>query len=177
MVFKVPPRLTADDAAIQVLGTVLSSGRSSRLFQQLVREQQLSPNVFALRDGATGPGLFGIRANVSPGKTPEAVEQAVLAEIERIKTTPIEGWELEKAANNAKRGVVAGLTNSLQRANQLAEFAAEFGNAELINQRVDRITKVTAADVQRVARTYLTVENRTVVITVPKPPAGKGDAR
>jgi predicted Zn-dependent peptidase len=168
MVFKVPSRLTADDDALQVLGTILSSGRSSRLFQQIVREQQLAPNVTAFRDGAIGPGLFRIIGTVTPGKTPEALEAAVLAEIERVKREPIADWELEKARNNAKRAVVSGLTSSLQRAIQLAEFAASFGDTDLINQRVERIMKVTAADVQRVATTYLTAANRTVVVTVPR---------
>jgi zinc protease len=165
LVFKVPPRLTADDDALQVLGTVLSSGRSSRLFQQIVREQQLSPNVFAGRDGSIGPGLFGVSATVAPGKTVEALESAIYAEIDKVKNGPIADWEMEKARNNAKRGVVAGLTSTFQRATQLANFAASYGDAALINQRVDRMTKVTAADVQRVARMYLVPENRTVVIT------------
>ena len=177
LAYKVPPRLTADDDAIQVLGTVMSSGRSSRLYQQLVRTQ-LSPSPFAGRDGAVGPGLFLFQAPVAPGKTPDAVEKAILDEIEKLKTTPIEPWELEKARSNAKRGVVSGLTSSLQKANLLADLAANFGDPALINQRIDRIGKVTAADVQRVARMYFTAENRTVVITVPKPAAGtKGEAR
>jgi predicted Zn-dependent peptidase len=166
--FKVPPRLAADDDALQVLGTVLSSGRSSRLFQRIVREQQLAPVVQAGRDGALGPGLFRVIGTVAPGKTSEALEAAIYAEIDRVKSGPIEDWEIEKARNNAKRAVVGGLTSSLQRAIQLAEYAASFGDTALINQRVDRIAKVTAADVQRVARTYLTAENRTVVITTPK---------
>jgi zinc protease len=168
IVFKAPPRLTPEDDALQVLGTVLSSGRSSRFFQRIVREQQLAPNVNAGRDGAVGPGLFRVIGTVTPGKTPEALEAAVLAEIERVKNEPIADWELEKARNNAKRGVVSGLTSSLGRAIQLAEFAASYGDVHLINQRVDRIMKVTAADVQRAARTFLTAENRTVVVTVPK---------
>jgi zinc protease len=168
MVFKVPPRLTADDDALQVLSTVLSSGRSSRFYQKIVREQQLAPNVTAGRDGAIGPGLFRVIGTVNPGKTAEALEAAVLAEIERLKNEPIAEWELEKARNNAKRAVVAGLTSSLQRATQLAEFAASYGDPNLINQRVDRLVKVTAADVQRVAKAYLIPENRTVVVTAPK---------
>ena len=168
IVYKVPPRLTPDDDALQVLGTVLSSGRSSRLFQKIVREQQLAPNVSAGRDGAIGPGLFRVIGTVTPGKTPEALEGAVLAEIERVKSEPIAEWELEKARNNAKRSVVGGLTSSLQRATLLAEYAASYGDANLLNARVDRLLKVTAADVQRVATTYLTPENRTVVVTVPK---------
>jgi zinc protease len=168
VVYKVPPRLTADDDALQVLGTVLSSGRSSRLFQQVVRQQQLAPNVQAGRDPAIGPGLFRVIGTVAPGKTVEALEAAIYAEIEKVKTGTIEAWEMEKARNNAKRAVVGGLTSSLTRATQLAEFAASYGDPALINQRIDRIAKVTAADVQRVARTYLTPENRTVVITTPK---------
>jgi zinc protease len=168
--YKVPPRATADDDALQVLGTVLSSGRSSRLFQQIVREQQLAPNVSAARDGTIGPGLFRIVGTVTPGKTADALEAAVYAEIDRVKNGPIEEWEIEKARNNAKRGVVGGLTSSLQRAIQLAEFAASYGDANLINQRIDRLMKVTAADVQRVAKTYLAPENRTVVVTNPKAP-------
>jgi zinc protease len=168
IVYKVPPRLTADDDALQVLGTVLSSGRSSRLFQKIVREQQLAPNVSAGRDGAIGPGLFRVIGTVSPGKTADALEAAIYAEIDRVKNGPIEDWEIEKARNNAKRGVVGGLTSSLQRAIQLAEFAASYGDTSLINQRVDRLMKVTAADVQRVAQTYLIPENRTVVTTTPK---------
>ena len=177
IVFKVPPRNTPDDDAMQVLGTVLSSGRSSRLFQQIVREQQLTPNVQAGRDPSLGIGLFRVSGAVSPGKTPEALEAAIYAELDKVKNGPIEEWEIEKARNNAKRAVVGGLTSSLQRAIQLAHYAASFGDPALINQRVDRIAKVTAADVQRVARTYLVPQNRTVVITMPKgakPTAGGG---
>jgi predicted Zn-dependent peptidase len=181
IVYKVPPRLTPDDDALQVLGQVLSSGRSSRFFQQIVRQQQLAPNVAAGRDGAVGPGLFRVTGTVAPGKTAAALEAAIYAEIDNVKNGPIEEWEIEKARNNAKRAVVGGLTSSLTRATQLADFAANFGDPALINQRVERIAKVTAADVQRVARTYLVAENRTVVTTSPratKPTAGfdRGEA-
>jgi zinc protease len=147
---------------------VLSSGRSSRLFQQLVREQQLAASVFAGRDGSVGPGLFRIVATVTPGKTAEAAEAAVYAEIEKVKAGPIADWEVEKARNSAKRGVVSGLTSSLTRAIQLADFAATYGDPDLINKRIERLTKVSSADVQRVAAAYLTAANRTVVTTLPK---------
>ncbi len=175
MAFKVPPRTSDDDDAVRVLATILSGGRSSRFFQKVVREQQLAASVNAGRDASVGPGLFTVSAMVAPGKTPEAVEAAVIAEIERVKAGPIEQWEIEKARNNSKRAVVAGLTSSLNRGTQLAEFASVFGDTGRINQRADRIARVTAADVQRVAAAYLTAENRTVVVTKPKPAAAKGD--
>ena len=174
--FKVPARTSDDDEAVRVLGTILSSGRSSRLFQKVVREQQLAANANANRDGSVGPGLFRVGGVVAPGKTPEALEAALLAEIERVKAGPIEAWEIEKAQNNAKQQMVSGLTSSLQRGTQLAEFAAVFNDTARVNLRAERIMKVTAADVQLVASKYLTAANRTVVTTVPKP-AAKGGAQ
>ena len=174
--FKVPPRASDEDDAVRVLATILASGRSSRLFQAVVREQQLAPAVFANRDATIGPGLFRVGATVAPSKTPEALEAALLAEIERVKAGPIETWEIEKARNNAKQQVVSGLTSSLQRGTLLAEYAAVFNDTGRVNQRAERIMKVTAADVQRVAAKYLIAANRTVVTTVPKPSA-KGGAQ
>jgi len=160
-----------------VLATVLASGRSSRFFQQIVREQQLATNVSAFRNAGVGPGLFRIVGMAVPGKNPDALEAAINAEIERVKSGPIAEWEIDKARNSAKRGVVQGLTSSLQRAVQLAEFAS-YGETNRINLRVDRIMKVTAEDVQRVARTYLAPTNRTVVLSVPRTaPTGTGGAR
>jgi zinc protease len=168
MVFKAPARGTPDDDAVRVLATVLGGGQSSRLYQQIVREQQLSPAVSASISGSIGPDLFRVMAMVAPGKTPEAVEAAVYAEIGKVASGPVADWEVEKARNLAKRSVVGGLTSSLTRAILLADYAAAEGDPGRINGRIDRIARVTAADVQRVARTYLTPENRTVVTTVPK---------
>ena len=81
---------------------------------------------------------------------------------------------MEKARNGARSSVIAGLGSSLQRAVQLGENALFYDKPEMINTRADDIAKVTAADVQRVARKYLVKTGRTVVHTVPKPAAPKG---
>ncbi len=169
-----PGLASPDDEALSVLATVLGSGRSSRFYQAIVREKQLAPNVSAGAGSGRGPGLFRVVGTAAPGKTLEALETAVYEEIEKVKNGPIADWEMEKARNNATRGFVGGLTNSLTRAIQLGDFALAFDDPGRINTRIDRIAKVTAADVQRVARQYLTPENRTVVLTVPKPAAPKG---
>jgi predicted Zn-dependent peptidase len=172
--YKVPPRLAPDDEAVRVLATVLSGGRSSRFFQQLVREQQLAASVTAGRGPDNGPGLFRIVAMVAPGKTPEALEAAIYGEIEKLKSGLVEVWEVEKARNTAKRGEVGGLTSSLNRAMVLADYAASFGDPGLAGQRIARVEKVTADDVKRVAATYLVPENRTVIVTRPRPAAKGG---
>ncbi len=163
-----PDSSSPDDEPLSVLATILSSGRSSRFYRAIVREQQLSTSVGASSGSSRGPGLFRISADVVPGKSPEAVEAAIDAEIEKVKQGPIAEWEMEKARSNAKRSVVSTLTSSLSRAILLGEYALFYDDPGRINTRIDRIAKVTAADVQRVARRYLTRENRTVVVTVPK---------
>jgi predicted Zn-dependent peptidase len=82
---------------------------------------------------------------------------------------------MDKARNTARRQLVAGLGQSLSRAIQLAQFALVFNDPGRINTAYERLTKVTGADVQRVAKQYLTRENRSVIVTRPAPPAPKGD--
>jgi predicted Zn-dependent peptidase len=170
----VPPAQSPDSAALDVLSDVLSSGRSSRLNQVLVREKQLATSAGAFAADSKGPGLFSASATVAPGKKPEEVEAALYEEIEKVKNGPIADWEIEKAHNSARRSQAAQATSSLARAVQLGEYAMFYNNPNLINTRTQQILKVTAADVQRVAKKYLTKENRSVVITVPKAAAPQG---
>ncbi|HEY3382925.1 MAG TPA: pitrilysin family protein [Vicinamibacterales bacterium] len=169
--YHIPPANTADSEALNVLGTVLSSGRSSRFFENVVRQKQLATQAFAGALESRGPGQFRAIALVAPGKDVADVEAAVYAEIDRVKTGTIEDWELQKARNSARRSLLGGLTSSLQRAVMLSQYAVYYNDPNIINTKLGKISAVTAADVQRVAGKYLTPENRTVVITMPKPAA------
>jgi predicted Zn-dependent peptidase len=170
----IPPANSPDSAALDVLTDILSTGRSSRLNQVLVREKQLATAAFAGNQDTRGPGLYEIDATVAPGKTPADVETAVYEVIDKVKAGPIEAWEIEKAQNAMRRQQAAAVTSSLQRAIQLGEYALFYNDPNLINTRIDKILKVTAADVQRVAQKYLTKENRSVIIVMPKAGAGRG---
>jgi zinc protease len=174
LAYKIPPSSSPDTDALAVLGTILSGGRSSRFYESIVRQKQLSTNVFAGSDGSRGPGLFTISATALPGKALTELQAAIDQETERIKTAPIEDWEMEKARTGARRSFVSGLGSSLNRAVQLSEGALFFDDPGRINTRADRIAKVTAADVQRVAKEYLKTTNRSVVMTMPKAAAPKG---
>ena len=168
MAYKIPPSSSPDIDPLSVLGTILSGGRSSRFYESIVRQKQLSGGVGAGTDGSRGPGLFTIAGTALPGKTLKELEEAIDQEVERVKTAPIADWEMEKARTGARRSFVAGLGSSLNRAVQLSEDAQFFNDPDRINTRADRIAKVTAADVQRVAKQYLISTNRSVVLTVPK---------
>jgi zinc protease len=174
MAYKVPPTSSPDSDPLSVLSTILSGGRSSRFYESIVRQKQLSSVVGAGTGVSRGPGLFVISATALPGKTLAELEAAIDQETERVKTAPIEDWEIEKARIGARRSFVGGLGSSVNRAIQLSENALFFDDPDRINTRADRIAKVTAADVQRVARQYLVKTNRSVVLTTPRPAAPKG---
>jgi predicted Zn-dependent peptidase len=176
--YRIPSSLSPDDDTFDVLVEILSSGRSSRLYESLVREQQVAVQVGAGTEISRGPRLLRISGTPAPGHTPEELESAIYAEIDRLKSGPIADWEIDKARNAGRRQIVAGMTRSLQRAILLAEAALIYGDPAIVNTRLDRLAKFKAADVQRVAKQYLVPEQRTVVITLPKPAAAaKGGAR
>ena len=168
IVWKTPPANTTDDDALTILASVLTSGRSSRMYEALVRQKQLTTGVSAFSDGTRGPNLFRVISTAGPGKSIADLEAAIYGEIDKVKAGPIQAWEIEKALNGQKRSFVSGLGSSLQRAVLLGQYALFWNDPDLINTYLDRISKVTAADVQRVATQYLVATNRTVIITNPK---------
>jgi predicted Zn-dependent peptidase len=178
MAYKIPPSMSPDDDALTVLGTILSGGRSSRFTEHIVRQKQLATSVFAGSDDARGPGLFNVVGTAAPGKPLADLEAAIEEEIEKVKKGPIADWEMDKARNGARSQFISSLGSSFQRAVLLGQYALFYDNPDLINTRADKIAKVTAADVQRVAAKYLVRTGRTVVLSVPKGSTpSKGDQR
>ena len=169
--YRIPSSLSPDDDTINVLAIVLAGGRSSRLYETIVREKQLAVSVNAFAPDSRGPRLFRIVATASPDKSPDELEAAVYAEIEHVKAGPIAEWEIEKARNTARRRFVGDLSTSRSLADNLAWYALLYGDPAVINTRYDRLATFNAADVQRIARQYFTPENRSVVLTRPKPAA------
>jgi predicted Zn-dependent peptidase len=175
MLYKVPPSSHPDYDSLQVLASILSSGRASRFFESIVRDKQLSTGVSAFPAESRGPGLFAVVGTVTPGKGVADLEAAIEAEIERVKTAPIQPWEMEKARSIARNQLVNSLSSALGRAITLGEDAMFYDQPGRINTTADRIAKVTPEDVQKVAKQYLVKTGRTVVITVPKAPPAKGE--
>ena len=172
--YRVPSNLSPDDDAIDAISRVLAGGRSSRLYESIVRRQQLAVNVGAFAPDSRGPRLFRIVVTPTPGKSLEEVEAAVYAEIELMKTKPVADWELDKARNGARRQLVTDVGSSLSRAINLAEYALIYNDPGMINTRWDRIAKLNAADIQRIAKQYLTADSRSVIVTRPKAGPGRG---
>ena len=174
MAYKIPPSSSPDSDALSVLATILSGGRSSRFYETIVRQKQLTANVAGGPQQSRGPALYGLTSTPLPGKSLEELEAAIEEEIEKVKNGPIADWEMQKARNSAKSAFVNSIGSTLSRATLLSQYAMFYNEPNRINTRAEAIAKVTAADVQRVAKQYLVKTNRTVVHTMPKTAAPKG---
>jgi predicted Zn-dependent peptidase len=183
--FKTVAGNTPEFYALQILSASLQGGQSSRLYQRLVRDNQLAANVSGLMDEKRGLGALYISATLRQGVKPADVEAVIYNEIERIKKEGIANWELQKAKNTTRRSFINSLQSPLSVALNIGIWTVFYNDSNLINTRLDKVTAVTKADVQRVAIQYLTTTRRTVIVTMPKPKAagapassnGKGDRR
>ena len=168
------PNLTHPDSfALDVLAYVLGGGESARLHQSVVYEKQLAS--YASADYSSvhvDPYLFGLSAGPLPGKTAEEVEQAMYAEVERLQKEPVTDRELTKAKNQITSEFIFAQDSVHRLASLLGAYEA-VASWRVLAGYLDGIRKVTAADVQRVAREYLTQENRTAAILIP---TKQGDA-
>jgi predicted Zn-dependent peptidase len=169
IVFKIPPGNTDDWYALYVLGNALGSGQASRLYQVLVKEKELAVNVFTEVEEHTAPSTFDIAILARPGKDLKEVEKAVYAEIDRLKADLIADWELQKVRMSSRRQTAQRLQSTLFRAFLIGEMAVYYNDPNLINTRFSKIQSVSKEDIERVAKIYLTQNNRTVVTTLPKP--------
>jgi len=157
----------ADSFALEVLQGILSSGKSSRLYKALVYEKQLALYAGGDYDNvANDPKLFYVYAGVMPGKTTDEVEQALYAEIEKLKETPVADDELQKAKNQIEASFIMGQDSIFYQAMLLGQFET-VANWRLLEGYVENIRAVTKEDVMRVAKQYFSEDNRTVGILVP----------
>jgi predicted Zn-dependent peptidase len=170
--WKIPAGNTPDWYALFVLGEILSSGQSSRLYRTLVREKQVVVQEGAGPMERRGPSLFMIDMAVVPGKDLKEVEQLAYDEVQRVKNEPVTDAELQKVRMALKRGKVEELEGTLGRAEDLGENAIFYNDPNVINTASDKLMSVTKEQIQKAARTYLVDTNRTVITTIPKPRAG-----
>ena len=167
LAWHVPNHRSADAPALELLSTVLSEGRASRLYRKLVYQGRL-----ALAAGgdysyfSRDPNLFAFYATPLPGQTPESLERALLAEIELLKQESVPDEELERAKNQIEASFVWGQDSVHSRASTLARFELA-GSWRLQADFVPKIRAVTAADLQRVARGYFPTERNNAAVLLP----------
>jgi len=151
-----------DAYALNILGQILST-RTGRLYKNLVLGAKVATEASAGTGHRKYAGTFGVGAEVSDGRTPEEVEQAIYTELDKLKKDEVPAEELQKVKNNFAASEYRRLTSNMSILMQLIQ-ADGLGDWREINEAGPKYQAVTAADVQRVANKYLTKENRNVAV-------------
>jgi predicted Zn-dependent peptidase len=153
-----------DHAAFQVVQDLMTSGRTSRMYRSLVRDKKIAAYAAGFNGlpGSKYPNMFVFFAIPTPGNAPDVLRDAIREEIERIKTEDVTDDELRMVKTRAKANLIRGLDNNQGLAIQLATAQTRFGDWREVFRAVERIDKVTAADVRRVASETFVESNRTV---------------
>ena len=163
-----PSATDKDDAVYDVMSEVLSTGRTSRLYQRLVKEKQIALQTGAGSGfpGAKYPNLFVVYGLPSVGKTADDLEKAMLEEVDLLKTEPVTEAELSRVKTHVRAGMIRGFNSNSGLANQLVTAQTVLGDWREAFRSIARLEAVTADDVMRVAKTLFQKKNRTVARTV-----------
>jgi zinc protease len=162
-----------DSYPLHIVGKVLSDGQSSRIYRKLVYDTQMAVAAFGTANLIEDPNLFYAVAIVQPPHTTDEVANALIAEIEKLKTEPITDHELQRTKNQFTRDYVLGRESNQQKALQLSHAVVIHNDIKTADGEFDIFQGVTVADVQRVARKYFRPENRMVLTLVPSEKAAQ----
>ena len=155
-----------DDAVYDVISDLVSAGRTSRLYRSLVRDKKIAAFSagFSGLPGTKYPGLFSFFAVPLPGHTPQEMAAGIREQIERLKNEDVSDEEMQMVKTRIKAGLLRQLANNQGLAAQLAEAQLRYGDWRELFRSVDKIDKVTKADIRRVANKVFVESNRTVAM-------------
>jgi zinc protease len=173
--FHIPESKNADDAPLDILQAVLWGGQSSRLYRRLVDKEQLVLDIWVRTEETLDPGLIVFSFSPRSGVETDRAEKALFEELDRLRNEPVSGGELRKAKNQFLAGHYRQLKTIVDKADMLGIYEVYYGDYRKMFTAEETLEAVTAADVQRVARQYLTEKNRTVAILIPEAPAAPID--
>jgi len=171
--YKRPDRLDPDDPALRVMGLILAGGHTGMLYKELVENQRIALDAQALAafPGSGYPSLFTMSLTLGKERTMEEVEKALDGLVLRFQAEKVDDETLNRARNKARAGLIALLDSNRGLATELPAYYSTYGDWRKLFTSIGDVNKVTADDVQRVARKYLAASQRTAIYsTQPAPP-------
>jgi zinc protease len=157
-----------DSYPLHIASKVLSDGQSSRIYRKLVYDKGIALAAFGGGNIIEDPNLFFAVAIVQPGHTTDEAAQALIEELDRLRTEPISAAELQQAKNQFARDYILGRETNQNKAEVLGHAAVIHSDIKTADAEFDIFQSLTTADVQRVAKTYFTPENRLVLTIMPR---------
>lgn len=167
LAYGIPKRTDPDVPAIDVLGTILGDGESSRLQEVLKKRRAIVNGISTYVFTPQEDGLFVVYANYS-GDDTQTIMRGIETEIRRMQKEDIAEWELVKAKNMLKAYYIYDAESAQGRARQIGDSTTMTGDPDFIDKYLKAVDKITAADVKRVAAKYLAARDRRTVIMGPK---------
>ena len=149
------PNYTREDAVMDVLGQILSSGKNSRLFKSLVYEKQIAQTANAFQNGSEIAGIFQIQVTAKPGKTLTEMQAAVDAILADVLAKGVTEKEVEKALTSAEAGIINNMATVLGKATNLAFYFSYTGDPSNINKQMELYKGITSKEVLAAAKKYL----------------------
>jgi zinc protease len=156
-----------DSYPLHIAAKVLSDGQSSRIYQKLVYDQQLAVAAFGQANLIEHPNLFYAVAIVQPGRKPEEAIDSLIEEFDRMKREPISAHELQRTKNQFARDYLLSRDSNQQKALHLSHAVVIHNDITTADGEFDIFQNITAEQVQKVATTYFTKENRLVMTIMP----------
>jgi zinc protease len=162
LAYHVPQTQSDEYYALELLSTILSSGNSSRLYKELVDKQQLATEVFSYFPQSIDPNLFYFYAVSSKDTASTELEQAIFNILNEVAEKGVTENEVQKAKNQKLMEFYQEMETINGKANNIGTYEVFFGNYKKLYEAPAQYNKVTAADIQAVAKKYFKKPNRTV---------------
>ncbi len=167
-----------DSYPIEMLGNILSTGRSSRLYKRLVEKEQVAIEVEAFPFLLENAGTLGVYVIGQQGVPLDTLDKLIDEEVAKVKADGVTEEEFQKALNNQEAEFASSFGAMASRAKNLARYHVFFGDTNLINTELDRYRAVKREDIQRVAEKYFTKEGMNVLrYPVPAAPPSEPPAK
>ena len=161
--FHIPDFKDKDQVTLSVISEILFSGKSSRLYKELISKKRMVNSVYAYNMENIDPGLFIFLATCNPGVNAEDVEKELIEQIELMKTTKVTKAELDKVKLNTKSDFIYSLESSASVANLYGSYLVRGDISPLMSYEAD-VDKITAKKVQKIANKYFDFKKSTTVI-------------
>jgi zinc protease len=171
LAWQTPKEYADGEAALEVLGDVLATGKSSRLTRRLVMEERVAQNVMAGQQSQALAGMFMVVATPKPGVKPEQIQKVVEEEIARIARDGPTPDELQRAKNRIESQVIFALEpvgGFGGRASHLNSYYWETGDPGYLGKDLERFRALTVDDVRAAAASYLATDRRVALTVVPR---------
>ncbi len=166
--YKIPGVHSAEIYSLEILSNILTDGRSSRLYKNIVYDNKLAKSINSFAWDLELGGLFIISATGFQSSNLQEIEQNIDTQIEQIKSAPVKDEEVVKAKNKIESNMINRRQTMMGIADQLAYFWTFFKNCDKINTELDNYLKVSAEDIQNVCRKYLNKDNRVILYYLPE---------